>query len=163
MAEQKVLRAFVHVVGADGYSVALAPGTIVPAEYADQITNPAAFNVVEGESETPEPTPVTPEPTPVAPEPTPVTPEPTPVTPDGGDTPPWEATPVAPAVDPAATDEGAEAVETPAVEATPAVEVAYGELSFRDLQETAKSRGLSGQGNTETLIARLEADDRETK
>lgn len=37
----------------------------------------------------------------------------------------------------------------------------YADRGFQALRAAAKARDLSGEGNTETLIARLEADDRD--
>lgn len=128
----RVLAAFVHVVDEHDQSVVLVPGTQVPAWAASQITNPKAY--VRKES-APVEAPVR-----VA---EPVAPAP----------------PVAPVTEPTTTPE----TETPPASDGKAVESGkpYGERSFPELQVALKSRGLSAQGNTKTLIARLEADDRD--
>lgn len=131
----KVLAAHVHVQDEDGNPVLLLPGTEVPAEYAGQVTNPACFIEVEAD----------------------------------------EAVVVTVTAAAAQSDASVEVVEVATVEpvapVAPVVAVAsgpaplapadYADAAFKALQVEAKRRGLSGVGKAETLIARLEADDRE--
>lgn len=58
---------------------------------------------------------------------------------------------------PSAADDQTGAVPEP----DPEADKAYADREYRSLQTAAKNRGLSAAGDTPTLIARLEADDRE--
>lgn len=56
-------------------------------------------------------------------------------------------------------DDGQKPAYDPTTE--PESDKKYVERGFQSLRAAAKARDLSGEGNTETLIARLEADDRD--
>lgn len=127
----RVLAAFVHVVDEDGNTAVLAPGTTVPAWAKAQVTNPAAF-VAGGEQE-----------------------------PDADEAPTTEKPDEVPETEPEPVEVLEVAPEPVEVLETPAPEKPIEDMSFGELQAAAKSRGLSGAGTKNALVASLEADDRE--
>lgn len=138
----RVLVSDVHVTDKTGNVVVLATGSELPDWAEKLVTNPAAFGDDVATAPTPAPTPA-----PAAVEPT-----------DEEVAAKVEAERLAAEADVARL--AAEAAAQGSGDKT-AVE-AYGELQFPALQALAKGRGLSGAGNAATLIARLEADDRDT-
>lgn len=137
----KIATKHIHVEGVTGDYVSLIPGDRIPAELEDRVTNPKAFTEHE----------------------------------DGADIPAI----VSPEDDDHRVVDGAASVEdlvarepagTDQSEQTPPpydptteaeADKPYAERAFKHLQEAAKARGLSGAGNADTLVARLEADDRD--
>ncbi len=142
----RILATDVHVHLEDG-TVVLEAGTVFDEKYAEFVTNPACFI---GDEPAPEPTPAPAEPTEAE-----VAAAAAKVTADAA-----AAKAKADADALAAAGNGTPAVVTPVV--TPAAEVVdYSTIGFPALQALAKTRELSGAGNTAALIARLEADDRD--
>lgn len=168
MTAGRKLAADLHLVGEDGQTVVLPAGSTVPSEYKKLVTNPNVF--VEDEDETVDPAIAEAEAAQAAADADAATAKAAAEAAAKAEVDAAQAQAqadadalAAQAAQAAANDAAAAAqaeAEAAAVAAA-AQTVDYSALSFPDLQGLAKTRGLSGAGNTATLIARLEADDRD--
>lgn len=131
---QRVLRTRVRVTGGDGMPVALRAGTVVPEEYADQITNPRCYVDTTSLEQPAEPAAP---PKAEEPEDEPDETE----EPDAGQEP---------------ADEPEDEKE-PEGEAEP--EADYSDLTVAELTDLLEQRSLPQSGTKRELIARLKADD----
>lgn len=162
MAGRK-LAADVHVIGEDGQAVVLPGGTKAPKWALEQITNPACFvdeNDEQGSDE-------------AEAEAAAKAQAATDAAAAEAAAKDADAAAAQAAADAAAAQVQADADAKAAADAKEAAEKAaaeaeaakgavdYASIKFPELQALVKSRGLSAAGNTETLIARLEADDRD--
>lgn len=162
MSAVKVAKTDIHVIGDDGLPRIVKKGSRIPVEFLSRITNPDAFEVLEVDG-----------------------PPATEVVSGQGVSPQAAADAQAAADQKAAADQAAAEQaddETPDdAEAKAAAEQAalaearkaydpateaeadkvYAERAYRSLQAAAKARGLKGDGDQATLVARLEADDRD--
>ena len=138
----KVLIAHVHVADEAGVSHAFAPGDKLPKWAEERVTNPAAFESASGKTATDETTAVAAAAAGAAESSIATAAAAAAATGTGESTPPATTPPVdPPAGEPTFTE--------------------YAGVEFKALQTEAKHRGLSGAGNTEALVARLTADDRD--
>ena len=157
MSAVKVAKTDIHVIGGDGLPRIVKKGSRIPVEFLSRITNPDAFEVLEVDG-----------------------PPATVVVSGQGDSPQAAADAQAAADQKAAADQAddetpddaeakAAAEQAALAEARKAYDPAteaeadkvYAERAYRSLQAAAKARGLKGDGDQATLVARLEADDRD--